>query len=366
MHQSSAVRPLVALSILLLLLLAPAANFAQSPEVGVITVEPGRVSPVFDYVAKTKAYRRIKIMPRVSGVIIKNHFGEGVVVEKDQLLYELDKERYQIRVRELQAAVMSADAKASNARSRYERASSLVSKSALSQYEVDEVSFELQVAEAELASAQASLADAELDLRYTEIRAPSRGVTGETFFFEGDLVQAQQDVLTELLTFDPMEVSVRLDAKKHEAQIQNALINGISDDILLELLLPNRTLYKHQGTIAFSASSIDEKTGTLLVKVEFPNPDQELLAGMNVTLRASDPTPESHLMIPESAMREDQRGRHVYIVGRGDKVERRDIVTGARVEGSILVKQGLEQGDRLIVRGQGKVRPGQEVTVNDA
>ena len=328
------------------------------PEVAVVTLAPKTVNESFDFPGEVQAYRSVQVRARVEGVIVARPFIEGAIVTPGQLLYRLDKVRYQ-------AAYDGALARFENAKATYERIAPLLAQHAVAQQDVDN-------ARAEYTAAQAVLESARKDLADTDVRAEIGGRIGRTLLDVGARVTGPNDVLTTIDELDPVYVSFEPSSQQllewQENPHWRTLIQPGSS-LAVRVVLPDGTLLPRAGKLDFVAPALDAATGTEEFRAVFRNPERLLLPGEFVRVRLEGFARDSALAVPERAVQTGLGRQFVYVVGAGDTVRVRDVETGPWANGQWIINRGLAPGDRVIVDGIQKVAPGrlaQPVPVADS
>ncbi|MEK1904603.1 MAG: efflux RND transporter periplasmic adaptor subunit [Pseudomonas sp.] len=335
---------------------APAA--APAPQVGVVTLQAEPFTLTAELPGRTTAYRIAEVRPQVDGIIQKRLFTEGSEVKAGQQLYQIDASVYQ-------STYKSAEATLASTQSLAERYKDLVSDQAVSKQAYDE-------AQAARLQAEASLERARIDLRYTKVMAPISGRVGRSLVTEGALVSNGQTLaMATIQQLDPIYVDVtqptkdllRLRRELASGQLQKAGENAAK----VQLTLEDGSTYEHDGTLEFSEVSVDEGTGSVVLRAVFPNPEHNLLPGMFVHAQLSSGVNRQAILAPQQGITRDLKGQATaLVVGADNKVELRK-VQAERTQGDRwLVSAGLQPGDRLITEGLQFVHPGVEVTVAPA
>lgn len=338
---------------------APAA-----PEVGVLTLAPQQVALHTELAGRTAAFRIAEVRPQVDGIIQRRLFTEGAEVREGQSLYQIDAGPYRAAASRAEAQVASSEAQLTAARLQAERLASLVESGAISRQENDNAEAQNLAAVAAVASAKAALETARIDLAYTQVRAPISGRIGRSLVTEGALVTSGQDEpLAVVAQLDPIYVDVT-QSSAEQLRLQRAvgegrLQRGASGALAVTLTLEDGSAYAHEGSLQFAEVTVDPGTGSVLLRAEFPNPDRVLLPGMFVRARLSQGSSAEALLVPQAAVSRNARGEAtVMLLDDADKVSERVIAVDRAVGNQWLVSSGLAAGDRVIVEGLQKVRPG--------
>jgi membrane fusion protein, multidrug efflux system len=337
---------------------APAAG--PPPAVTVISVQPTEVTPGFGFNGRVVAVDQVQLRARVTGFLEQRLFEEGADVEAGDLLFVIEKAPYQAVVEQRQAELASAEANRANTAAQLRRGEELVKNGNIPKSEVDLRRADDQMAAAAIQEAQAALQQAQIDLGYTEIYAPIAGRIGRADFSVGNLVGPDSGVLATIVSQDPIYVTFPV------SQRQLLAHRGERGDPVVRVTLPDGTLYQHPGRLNFLDIQVDPSTDTLTVRAELPNPDRVLVDGQFVGVRVERGEPEQVLAVPQAALQVDQAGPYVLVVGGDDKVEARRVALGASEGTRVVVQDGLKEGERVIVEGIQKVRPGMAVAASEA
>lgn len=343
----------------------------QAAQVDVITVTPESISLSTDLPGRTAAYRVAQVRPQVSGVLLKRTFEEGAFVEKGQQLYQIDPAVYEAELASAEAEVESAKAVLRSSELRYKRFQELLEENAVSQDEFDSAEATFYQNKAAVSVAEAQLKNARINLEYTKVNAPINGVIGRSNFTEGALLTASQtEPLVTINQLDPIYVDINQSSKQFmelQADIKSGRIQANEKGNAPVRLKLNGLDYDQKGELLFSEVSVDEDTGAILLRAEFPNPDKTLYPGMFVRAEVSEGTINSAIKVPQAAVTRDPRGRpYVMLVNDDKKVEQRMITTERAIGSSWLISEGLEEGDTVITSGLQKIRPGDEVAIDSS
>jgi RND family efflux transporter MFP subunit len=308
------------------------------------------------------------VRARVQGYLDKIHFKEGTEVKKGELLYEIDPRTFEADVQKAKADLARQQAQETLAVAQLDRADRLRGTSALSPEDYQQLVAAREQARAAVQQARAALRSAELQLGFTKIRAPISGRISRTLVTEGNLVGAgSPTLLTTIVSMDPIyvyfEVPERgfLDYQRliREKGAASAAEAKVPVHVGLETE-PDK--YPHEGIIKFRDNRVDPGTGTVLLRGELPNPDRLLTPGLFVRIRVPIGKPRPRLLVPETAISADQRGRYVLVVRSDDTVEQRYITEGSQQPGNLTVVDGIKASDRIVVNGIQRARPGAKVT----
>jgi membrane fusion protein (multidrug efflux system) len=341
------------------------------PEVNVITLKAQTVSITTELPGRTSAFRVAEVRPQVNGVVQKRMFTEGQEVTVDQPLYQIDPAPYQAALASAQAAVARAEATVASAQATVNRYRTLVRANAVSQQDLDNAVATLRQAEADVASGKASVETASINLAYTRLSSPIAGRTGRSSITEGALVTANQATsLVTVTQLNPIYVdvtqpsNVMLRLKRELAD--GRLVSAGDNQAAVRLILDDGTEYDQPGRLQFSEVTVDQGTGSVNLRAIFPNDKGILLPGMFVRERIEEGVRADALLIPQRGVSRNQRGEATaMVVGKDDKVELRVLTTERAIGDAWLVTAGVAAGDRVIIEGLQKVRPGVQVTARD-
>jgi membrane fusion protein (multidrug efflux system) len=346
---------------------APGAQQSMVPEVGYVEIRPAKVTLTTELVGRTVSFLQAEVRPQVRGIIRGRHFVEGGDVFQGQVLYEIEPDSYQAAHDNAKAALAKAQATLEVTGLRARRTAELRKANAISQQDNDDAQAAHSQARAEVDACQAALAAAAINLDRTKITAPITGRISKSSVTVGALVTADQLLpLATIYQLDPMYVDVT-----HPAdgllRLRSALAGndaGKSPDALknIGLALSDGTVYAHTGKLEFTDVGVNEATGTVTLRVEFPNPDQMLLPGLYVRAVFREGENDQTLLVPQRSILRDNRGNPVVLVVTSkNTVERRPIRIGKNYGEDWIVLEGIVAGEKIIVDGLQKVRPGIEV-----
>lgn len=337
------------------------------PEVGIVTIQSHEVVLTSELPGRTSPFRVAEIRPQVSGLIQKRLFTEGSDVKAGQVLYQIDQTSFQVALDNTRAALGRVEANLPAARSRADRFRQLLEVKAVSRQDYDDAAAALKQTEADIAYWKAKLEEARINLRYTRITAPISGRIGRSSVTEGALVTAYQPVaLATIQQMDPIYVDVpqsTADTLRLRQRLENGrLYCNVTDQKEVGLLLEDGTPYPLKGTLQFRDVTVDSTTGSVILRIVFPNPDAELLPNMFVRAILRECVAEKAILIPQQSVSRDPKGNpYTLIVTAEDKVDRRPLELDRAIGNDWLVTSGLAPGERVIVEGIQKVRPGSPV-----
>ena len=366
---------LVALGLIILLTLACDGRAKKQPvkpappDVQVTEVTQGKVPIVMEFSGTIKAIKIVDIIPRVSGYIEERHFEEGTFVKKDDPLYLIDPRPYQARLDADKAQLKLDQATLAFWKKETKRYQSLVKQGAASREKTEATVAKRDETLATVAKDKANIENAQLNLDFTNITAPFDGRIQETRINVGNLVQQQRDVLTTLVQMDPVYVVFNV-SRSHLFEIQLLKRQGKLyeiADMRIEIQLPDGSTYSRQGKVNFISFQIDPATDTVLVRGIIANKkdqgvgDFDLIPGQYAPVRLILGQDPAALLIPQPALVESQIGKQVFVVTQDSKVESRSVDVGRGYQGQWVIKKGLKKGEKVIVEGTQKVRPGMVV-----
>ncbi|CAO3440286.1 efflux RND transporter periplasmic adaptor subunit [Azospirillum endophyticum] len=342
------------------------------PEVSVATIEPQRLPVTTELPGRTAPYRVAEIRPQVSGIVLKRLFREGSEVKAGDQLYQIDPATYEASLASAQADVQKAEANLQAARNKASRYGDLVKNSVVSKQDFDDVQASLKQNEAQLASAKAAYNLASINLNYTKVFAPISGRIGKSAVTEGALVTANQGTaLATIQQFDPIYVDVTQTAsqlmKLREDMATGRIRPAEPGKIPVTLFLNSNasgddTTYPAKGELQFSDVTVDAGTSSVQLRAVFPNPNKDLLPGLFVRARVEQGVAENAITVPQAAVARSPDGSaRIWVVGADNKVTPRTIKTERPVGNVWLVSDGLAPGDRIVVEGLQKLKPGAEV-----
>lgn len=341
---------------------------AGPPEVGVMTVQQQRVALTTELSGRTVANLVAEVRPQVGGIIKKRLFTEGSDVKAGQVLYQIDPASYEAAHASARATQARAEATLGVVRLKAERYQDLVKIKAVSQQDNDDGQAALKQAEADLAAAKAAVETARINLAYTKITAPISGRIGRSSITDGALVTANQ--ATALATIQQLG-TMYVDVTQSSAELlrlKQTLASGMlkkdsaTAQARVKLLLEDGSPYPLPGTLKFSEVTVDQSTGSITLRAVFPNPKQVLLPGMFVRAVLEEGVNEQAMLVPQRGVTRNPKGdAMVMVVGAEEKVEPRVIQVVRTVGENWLVSDGLKPGDRVILEGLQKARPGTPV-----
>jgi membrane fusion protein, multidrug efflux system len=365
---------------------------------------------ITEFAARAEARDTVELRARVEAFLDEIHFQEGRPVTKGQLLFTLDKRKYEAELQNAKAQLAKAKAEfqfasekvtVESARANVEQAKAelgkadldvnrltpLAKENAVPQQDLDNALIQQQVAKANVDAAkanyenvvlnqkvtidqataavmagEATVKNAELDLSYCTIKAPMDGLIGQRLVSPGNLVgRGEPTLLATISTLDPLRVSFALSETEY-LKIAERMGNAARKPVAIDFILADGSMFPHKGQAVIADRAVDEKTGTLTIIAEFPNPERLVRPGQFGRVRGAIDTVKDAVLIPQQAVMEEQSSRTVYVVDAGNKVVLRTVTLGERFENQVIVKEGVKLGERVIIDGLQKVKPGVIVT----
>ena len=334
------------------------------PEVGVVTIGAREIVLTSELPGRTSAFRVAEIRPQVSGLIQKRLFTEGSDVKAGQILYQIDPASFQVALDNAEAALRRSEANLLATRSREERFRELLAHKAVSRQDYDDAAATLKQTEADIAYWKAMREEARINLTYTRITAPISGRIGRSSVTEGALVTAYQPLaLATIQQLDPLYMDVP-QSTTELLRLQRRLESGMLDrsgagQKKIKLILEDGTEYPLEGTLQFRDVTVEPTTGTVTLRAVFPNPEGVLLPGMFVRAVVEEGVNPKALLVPQQAVSRDHKGNpFVLIVDADGTAQTRPVTIDRAIGNQWLVTAGLSPGDRVIVEGMQKIRPG--------
>ncbi|MFZ5774624.1 MAG: efflux RND transporter periplasmic adaptor subunit [Thermodesulfobacteriota bacterium] len=337
------------------------------PEVGVVAVAPAPVALTTELSGRVTPHLLAEVRPQVGGIIQKRLFEEGAEVKAGQPLYQIDSATYQAAFDSARAALAKAEGNLVPARLKQERFRELVAVKAVSQQEYDDASAMRKQVEAEVAVAKAAVETARINLAYTAITAPISGRIGRSAVTAGALVTANQaTALAVIQQLDPVYVDVSQSSAELLRLKRDLALGTIrregGNQARVQLLLEDGSPYPLEGTMKFSEVTVEPGTGSITLRALFPNPNHLLLPGMFVRAVVREGVNEQAILVPQRGVTRNPKGEAmVMVVGAEDKAEQRIITVARTVGENWLVTAGVNPGDRVILEGVQKARPGTPV-----
>ncbi len=318
------------------------------------------VAEYFDaYPATVVPLQEVELRAEVSGFVTDIHFEDGQQVRKGQRLYTIDRRRYAARYDQARAQLATARADQQKAARDAERYQRLAREDAIARQIVENALSDLESAEARVKAAEAEVAQARTELTYSEVLAPLTGTIGISAVRVGSQVSPGQTVLNTLSTDDPMAVDFEIGEREVPRFVELGRRTAVADT-LFRLQLPGGTAYPHPGQLQTLDRALNRQTSTLRVRLFFPNPDGVLRPGLNGNVRVRNRTDGPRVLIPQKALKEEMSEFFVFVV-RGDSVSERKVQPGPRLRERLVIENGLEVGEQIVVEGILKLRDGVRV-----
>jgi membrane fusion protein (multidrug efflux system) len=342
------------------------------PAVSTIVAERKPVTESSDFVGRIEAQFRVDLRARVTGFLQERLFAEGQEVRAGDVLFRLEKPPFEAQLEQARAQLASAQAQAINSRVSLQRAQELRTTGTGTQAALDTALAADRTSAATVLGAQAQVRIAEINLAYTNVLAPVDGKIGRATYAIGNVVAPTSDVLATIVSQDPMRVSFTV-SQRQALELRNRYESrGGVNAVVVRIKLTDGTAYPHDGHIEFIDTQVDRNTDTLLVRALIPNPirttaragsasDRELVDGQFVTVAVEGAEKVPAIVIPRAAVLQDQGGTYVFVVGEGNKAERRNVTLGRSTSAEAVVERGLNGGEAVITEGMQRVTPNQPV-----
>jgi RND family efflux transporter MFP subunit len=319
-----------------------------------------------DFTGRIEAEKRVDLRSRVTGYLRKVNFTEGDPVKENDVLYEIDPQTYEAEVHKADANIVLSQARMKRLDADLQRASSLRARNAISQEDFDKVSGDQSEAKASLSVSEANRELAKVNLAYTKIRAPITGLASRNMIDPGNLVKADDTILTTLVSLDPVFAYFDVDERtllKVRRLVREGKIKSARDsEVPVFLSLADETDFSHAGTINFVDNHIDPATGTLRLRGVFNNPKRMMSPGLFVRVRLPIGAPRQSVVIAEAALGLDQGQKFVYVVNDKDEVVYRKVKLGPLIKSYRVIEEGVKEGERVIASGLQRIRPKDKVT----
>lgn len=350
-------------ALLAVLLISSSAAFGQqtgSPPLAVL-VQPAEARPLAsqrEFIGRAQALDKVDLRARVQGFLGPRKFKDGDLVKQGELLFLIEPEPYQATVEQREGQRSAALGTVANAEVQFKRAEELARTNVGTQQTLDQRRAELIAAKGALTEADAALKDAKIKLSYTEVQSPIAGRIGRANIPPGNVVGPDSGILATVVAEQPMTVLFSVTQR----ELLEARQGGTSGETLTaRVRLADDSLHPEVGTLDFIDVQVDPRTDGQTLRAKFPNADSRLTDGQTVRVILEEKQPTKVVMVPQSAIASDQSGAYLFIVGPGDKAEQRRIKTGTERDGLVVVEDGLKEGEKVIVQGQQRVRPGMVV-----
>ena len=344
----------------------PAAQAMTPPpaEVGIVQLAPADIALPLQYAGRVAGFRSIEIRAQVGGILLKREYTDGATVKQGDVLFRIDPRGYDATVARATAQVAQAQATVIQSEENYERVVDLVNRQVGTKKSLEDATAVRSQGQATLQAAQADLQTAKLNLEYTVVKAPISGPTGLTSPPEGTLVQAQQTLLTTLTQTDPAYVLFNITDTELRS-LQEVSKSGTTpltlEDIPVELRFGDGTVFPRKGKIDTRSRTVDARTGTIQVRAVFSNEDSGILPGLFVRVNLLGVSMSNALLVPKAAISQGPQGAFVYALDANDTAQIRPVRLDREVPTGWIVRDGVKAGDRVVVDGVIRVRPGAKV-----
>jgi membrane fusion protein (multidrug efflux system) len=333
--------------------------------VTIYKVAEENVKGVDTYPATVVALNEVELRAEVNGYITNIFVKDGQTVTKGQKLYEIDRSRYQANYQQAAAQVKTAQANLTRTQKDAERYQKLAEKDAIAKQRVDYAMADLQTAEAQLASVQAALQNAATDLAHSVIVAPFTGTIGIANVKKGSLVSVGSTLINTISSTDPIAVEFAVN-EQDIMLFSNLQHTGKAGDSTFTLQLPDQSIYTLPGQISTIDRAVDPNTGTIKVRVSFPNGLGTLRAGMSTLVRVLNVDTGKKLTVPHKAITEQLGEFYVYVINDSSKVNQRKVKLGSKAGDKIIIREGLQAGDTIVLDGVQNLKEGSAVQVTAA
>ena len=322
----------------------------------VLSVKPSKVMLTLDTVGEAEGAKMVEVRSRVQGILQKKLYQEGEAVTQGQVLFQIERAPFEVVLAQAKANLNQASARQEQTQREFNRLRPLLEQKAISQREVDDAESNTKLAIAAMQAAQAQVNQAELNVGYTTITAPVSGVTGRSNFSEGNLVSptGNDGLLTSIAQTNPMWVRFSL-SPSEVAKLPGGSVKGIKQ---AKLLLADGKEYPDVGRINFSANTVDTRLGTIGLRAEFNNANGTLMPGGFVRVRVGTGKEVDAIVVPQTAVLQNDQGRFVWVLGPESKAQPRPIVVGEWSGANWVIQQGLKEGDQVIIDNLLKIKPG--------
>jgi membrane fusion protein, multidrug efflux system len=333
-------------------------------EVTVTTAKQQLVPFRKDLVGETVAEDEVNFKARITGFLTKSNFKWGSIVQKGQVLFEIEKNQYEADLQKSEAELANALAVQKNSDKDFKRKKGLYFKNAVSEEDYDNARMTKETADANVINAEGALKIAKLNLTYTTIKAPFTGKIDRPEYSVGNLVGPDSGTLATIVKLNPMQVEFNPDEalylSKDPTDKQKAQITA-------KIKLSNNKIYKYNGKVTYTDNKVDSSTGTIKFRATFPNPDNYLLPGQYVDIILEKNIKEKSIVIPQKCLMSGQIGQYVYIVNKDNEIQTRKVLTGGEYGKDIIILEGLNSGEKVVTEGMQTISNGEKVkTVQSA
>ena len=345
----------------------PEAKQPKPVEVVTYTVASQDTPVSFEFVGKTASSRKVEIRSRVEGFLEKRLYKEGSFVDEGTLLFQMDKKPFEAKLNAAKAEMAQQQARMETAKINLNRVRPLVKKKAVAQKELDDALGNYRASAASVEMAKANVIQAELDLGYTNIYSPVHGLTSFATQQEGAYIgMGSQSLLTYVAQIEPMWIEFSVSENqllKSRASQQSGLLKmPENENFEVEIIFSDGSVYPQLGKITFTDASLNEKTGTFLMRAEIANPNSTLRPGQFVRAKIKGAIRPNAILVPKTAVQQGAKGSFVWVINAQNKAEFRPVITGAWEGEQWFINQGLKNGEKIVVTGGIKVRAGVQVS----
>ncbi|WP_245268326.1 efflux RND transporter periplasmic adaptor subunit [Mesorhizobium sp. WSM2561] len=347
-------------------LAAPAAQAQEAPPAPVVTVAKPLVRDIVEddeFVGRFEAVDQVSLRSRVGGYLDRVHFQDGTLVKQGDLLFTIDQRPFKAALNQAQAQVDSAKTLVEFSKMQFERAETLSREGNIPVSTLDDRRREYLAAQAQLDGAEAALENASLDLEFTEIKAPFSGRVDRRLISPGNLVQADQTVLTTIVSIDPIDFYFDIDERSYFAYARDARERGGvmqegAGGVDVVVRVADRDEVTFKGKLDFAENRLDEATGTMRARARFDNKDGVLQPGMFGRINVPGSLPHPGVLLPDDAIGADQNRRIVFVVDEAGLISAKPVRTGPRIDGYRVIREGLTGEETVVINGLVRVRPG--------
>lgn len=339
-----------------------------APQVEAARVTAEDVPLQREYPGRIAGYRSVEVRARVEGILLSREYEEGSIVDEGDVLFLIDSAPYEAALSGAKARLAQEESNLRRAEKTWERIRELFSHGNVSAQRRDDSLAELEAARSKVSDAKAQVDTAELDLGYTTVRAPITGATSMEVLSEGSLVQ-NRSLLTTMTQLDPVYVNFSFTSKeatRFRYQVASGEIKTSPDGkYRIRLHFDNGMQYAAEGLLDFTDNTADAATGTIRARAVVPNPDKILVPGQFTSLVLSGLSLPNAIAVPKRALMQAADGAYVYVLDGQNVATRRHVVLGEELEDRWVINDGLKEGERIVVEGVVKVRPGGQVSVEE-
>ncbi|EGU39445.1 RND family efflux transporter MFP subunit [Vibrio ichthyoenteri ATCC 700023] len=338
---------------------------AQAVPVSIIELKSQPQAITMELPGRSRAYMEAEVRPQVNGIVLERSFTEGSYVEQGQSLYQIDDATYKAALISTKAELKRAEAALASTGATAKRFKELLKTKAISQQDFDQAQAAYLEAQASVAVAKAAINNAEINLAYTKVAAPISGQIGKSSVTAGALLTANQgQALAKISQLDPINIDIA-QSSTQMLRLKQRIASGQlhqPETAEVQLILEDGRVYQHKGSMKFAEVTVNESTGAVTLRAEFPNPDSMLLPGMFVRTIVTVGTDPTAILVPQKAISRNPRGEAVaMVVDVENKVEARIVTTAEAIDHQWLITSGLKEGDKIVVEGLQKIRPGAAV-----